>query len=197
MLTPHPTPPHPTHPTPPHPTPPHLAAALTATPPPLPSPPPKTSVGEVFPLAVRSQAIAVAAVLNYGSNFGVSLALPSVEAAVGLPATYLGFAAVGAVALLSIYYTVPETKGKTLEEIEVCVLWGGGCLGVGGGRGGPAVDLLHGSGGQGQDPRGDRGGPLGPRECGRLPSGLSARGSGVSPRSGPTRAFPAPPLPHV
>ncbi|KAI8470339.1 MAG: general substrate transporter [Monoraphidium minutum] len=101
-------------------------------------------VGEVFPLAVRSQAIAVAAVLNYGSNFAVSLALPSVQEAVGLPATYLGFAAIGAAALLSIYYTaegvlpatylgfaaigvaallsiyytVPETKGKTLEEIE-------------------------------------------------------------------------------
>ena len=54
---------------------------------------------------MRSQAIAVAAVLNYGSNFLVSLALPTVEASVGLPATYLGFAAIGAVALLSIYYT--------------------------------------------------------------------------------------------
>lgn len=93
-------------------------------------------VGEVFPLAVRSQAIALAAVMNYASNFGVSLALPSVEAAVGLPATYLGFAAVGAVALLSIYYTVPETKGKTLEEIEA--MWApagarqGGALKAGG-----------------------------------------------------------------
>ncbi|GBF98053.1 D-xylose-proton symporter-like chloroplastic [Raphidocelis subcapitata] len=81
-------------------------------------------VGEVFPLAVRSQAIALAAVLNYGSNFGVSLALPSVEAGIGLPATYLGFAAVGVVALASIYFTVPETKGKTLEEIEA--MWSSG-----------------------------------------------------------------------
>ena len=32
--------------------------------------------------------------------------------------TYLVFAAVGAVALLTIYLTVPETRGKTLEEIE-------------------------------------------------------------------------------
>jgi hypothetical protein len=34
---------------------------------------------------------------------------------------YLCFAAVGAVAVASIYATVPETKGKTLEEIEA--LW--------------------------------------------------------------------------
>jgi hypothetical protein len=59
----------------------------------------------VFPLAVRSQAIALAAVMNYASNFGVSLALPTVQEAVGLPATYLGFAGVGVVALLSIYLT--------------------------------------------------------------------------------------------
>jgi hypothetical protein len=32
--------------------------------------------------------------------------------------TYLVFAAVGAIALLTIYLTVPETRGKTLEEIE-------------------------------------------------------------------------------
>jgi len=85
---------------------------------------PSTRTQQVFPLTVRSQAIAMAAVLNYGSNFGVSLALPSVETAVGLPATYAGFASVAVLALLSIYFTVPETKGKTLEEIEA--MWGSG-----------------------------------------------------------------------
>jgi hypothetical protein len=37
--------------------------------------------------------------------------------ATGLGATYLIFAGIGVVALGSIYATVPETKGKTLEEI--------------------------------------------------------------------------------
>ena len=39
--------------------------------------------------------------------------------------TYLVFAAVGAVALVTIYLTVPETKGKTLEEIESMFASGG------------------------------------------------------------------------
>ena len=76
----------------------------------------------MFPLAVRSQAIAAAALVNYTGNFAVSLALPSLEAAVGLRATFAGFAVIGAAALASIYLTVPETKGRTLEEIEA--MWG-------------------------------------------------------------------------
>lgn len=48
--------------------------------------------------------------------------LPSLQDKAGLGATYFIFAAVGVGSLASIYATVPETKGKTLEEIEA--LWG-------------------------------------------------------------------------
>lgn len=75
-------------------------------------------VGELFPLAVRGQAIAVATFINFGSNFGVSLVLPSLQSAAGPSATYLLFAAIGCVAVANIYFNVPETKGKTLEQIE-------------------------------------------------------------------------------
>ena len=40
-------------------------------------------VGEVFPLKVRGQAIALATITNFASNFAVSLALPTVQQAVG------------------------------------------------------------------------------------------------------------------
>ena len=39
----------------------------------------------------------------------------------GLSTTYFTFTAIAVLALAYIYYTVPETKGKTLEEIEA--LW--------------------------------------------------------------------------
>ena len=39
--------------------------------------------------------------------------------------TYLVFAGIAVVALLTIYLTVPETKGKTLEEIESMFASGG------------------------------------------------------------------------
>lgn len=53
--------------------------------------------------------------------------------------TYFGFAAVGVIALATINAIVPETKGKTLEDIEK--LWtpdtAGGSGGGGGGGSGP------------------------------------------------------------
>lgn len=48
----------------------------------------------------------------------VSLVLPTVQDNFGAGATYLGFAVIGVAAVATIYAIVPETKGKTLEEIE-------------------------------------------------------------------------------
>jgi sugar porter (SP) family MFS transporter len=75
-------------------------------------------VSEVFPQEVRTTAVGLATITNFGANFGVSLVLPLLEEAAGQDGTYLVFAALGVVALASIALTVPETKGKTLEEIE-------------------------------------------------------------------------------
>ena len=79
-------------------------------------------VGEVFPLRVRSQAIAMATLTNFASNFVVSLVLPSLLEEFGPSAMYLVFASIGVVALVTINSIVPETKGRSLEEIEK--LWG-------------------------------------------------------------------------
>lgn len=78
-------------------------------------------VGEVFPLAVRSQAIALATFVNFSSNFLVSLVLPTLQETVGMQATYAVFSGIGVLAVLNIYYNVPETKNKSLEQIEA--LW--------------------------------------------------------------------------
>ena len=37
----------------------------------------------------------------------------------GMSGTYFSFAAIGTLAVLTIFLVVPETKGKTLEQIEV------------------------------------------------------------------------------
>lgn len=75
-------------------------------------------VGEVFPLEVRGQAAALATFVNFGTNFLVSLVLPVLQSGLGLGNTYFLFSILGVAAVLSIFTTVPETKGKTLEEIE-------------------------------------------------------------------------------
>jgi sugar porter (SP) family MFS transporter len=75
-------------------------------------------VGEIFPQRVRSAAVGAATLTNFGSNFLVSLYLPTIIDNLGQAGTYYLFSSMGVVALVSIYLTVVETKGKTLEEIE-------------------------------------------------------------------------------
>ena len=48
----------------------------------------------------------------------MSLVLPSVQDSIGAGYTYLVFAGLSVVAVATIYNIVPETKGKTLEQIE-------------------------------------------------------------------------------
>ena len=48
----------------------------------------------------------------------MSLLLPTARETVGSRGTYLAFASVGVFALVSMYFTVIETRGKTLEDIE-------------------------------------------------------------------------------
>lgn len=75
-------------------------------------------VSEVFPQDVRTAAVGVATITNFGANFGVSLLLPLLQEAAGQDGTYRVFAALGVLSLISIALTIPETKGKTLEQIE-------------------------------------------------------------------------------
>lgn len=75
-------------------------------------------VGELFPLEDRNQGVALCTFANFGSNFVVSLLFPILQDSIGLSLEYLMFASIGLLSLISIYYTVPETKGKSLEEIE-------------------------------------------------------------------------------
>lgn len=75
-------------------------------------------VGEVFPLNIRNQGVAVSTFVNFGMNYVMSLIFPVVVESIGLSNQYLLYGIVGLASVGSIYSVVPETKGKTLEEIE-------------------------------------------------------------------------------
>ncbi|KAG1668309.1 hypothetical protein FOA52_011206 [Chlamydomonas sp. UWO 241] len=79
--------------------------------------------GEIFPLGIRGPAIAASNACGFLSSIVVSLLLPSVQEAVGPSGTYIVCAVVSLLAVLIVHLLVPETKGKTLEEIEM--FWGG------------------------------------------------------------------------
>jgi sugar porter (SP) family MFS transporter len=75
-------------------------------------------IAEIFPLAVRGRGMSVAAVANWGSNFIVTLVFPPLVAAAGSAAAFLGFAILSVGAFVFTLQVVPETKGRSLEEIE-------------------------------------------------------------------------------
>ena len=75
-------------------------------------------IAEIYPNRIRSSAEGLAATFNWGSNLAVSLTFLTLLQAIGPARTFwlYGLMAVGA--WIFSYALVPETKGRTLEEIE-------------------------------------------------------------------------------
>ncbi|MEA2429365.1 MAG: hypothetical protein QOF37_2993 [Thermoleophilaceae bacterium] len=73
---------------------------------------------EVLPLNVRGTAMGVALFLHWGANFAVAQTFPIMLKAWGPGPVFLGYAAMGVLAFLFVKRLVPETKGRSLEEIE-------------------------------------------------------------------------------
>jgi MFS transporter, SP family, sugar:H+ symporter len=73
---------------------------------------------EVLPLSVRGTAMGVAICLHWAANFLVSQTFPIMLDAWGPGPVFLGYAAIGAGAFVFVRAVVPETKGRSLEEIE-------------------------------------------------------------------------------
>jgi MFS transporter, SP family, galactose:H+ symporter len=75
-------------------------------------------ISEIYPLRIRGTAMSVASIANWGSNFLVALTFPVLLATLGGAGSFWLFAALGIWAWFFVYFRVPETKGRTLEEIE-------------------------------------------------------------------------------
>jgi SP family galactose:H+ symporter-like MFS transporter len=75
-------------------------------------------ISEIYPLKVRGLAMSLATVANWGTNLLVALTFLSLIHAVGKAMTFWLYALTGIGAWLFIWFLVPETKGKSLEEIE-------------------------------------------------------------------------------
>ncbi len=75
-------------------------------------------ISEIFPLAVRGRGMSVASVANWGMNFVVTLVFPPLVAALGSASAFLVFAVLSVGAFIFTWAEVPETRGRSLEEIE-------------------------------------------------------------------------------
>ncbi|VVD04879.1 unnamed protein product [Leptidea sinapis] len=79
---------------------------------------PFTISGEIFPLEYRGLGGGIS-VLALSFNFFVAVkSFPVLTSAVGLSVTYLLYAIVVVACLAVIYFMLPETKDRTLQEIE-------------------------------------------------------------------------------
>lgn len=75
-------------------------------------------VGEIFPLTIRGRATGMASSFNWIGSFLVGLLFPIMTAS--LPQEFV-FAIFGVICLIGVgfvHFLVPETRGKSLEEIE-------------------------------------------------------------------------------
>jgi sugar porter (SP) family MFS transporter len=75
-------------------------------------------IAEIFPLGVRSAAMSVCTVANWGFNFLVSFTFLQLIDTAGTGGAFFLYAGLGVLALLFFAWKVPETKGRSLEEIE-------------------------------------------------------------------------------
>jgi MFS family permease len=73
---------------------------------------------ELFPNYIRGIAISFVGLINSGVSFIVQWIFPWELEAFGSDITFLIYGVFAAIGLVFIIRVVPETKGKTLEEIE-------------------------------------------------------------------------------
>ena len=77
-----------------------------------------TVINEIFPGRVRGRAVAVATAVNWGAAFLVSEFFITLVDAIGEAGTFALFAIFCVAGGVWVYHRVPETKGRSLEQIE-------------------------------------------------------------------------------
>ncbi|XP_042897178.1 solute carrier family 2, facilitated glucose transporter member 12 [Parasteatoda tepidariorum] len=75
-------------------------------------------LSEIFPGSVRGRAVSVATCINWASNIIVSLTFLDVLNAMGIGPVFVTYEIICFAAAIFIFFCVPETKNKSLEEIN-------------------------------------------------------------------------------
>jgi sugar porter (SP) family MFS transporter len=75
-------------------------------------------ISEIYPLQVRGLAMSVATLVNWVMNLLVALSFLTLVDRIGQSAVFWAYAALSALAFVFTWSYVPETKGKTLEQIQ-------------------------------------------------------------------------------
>lgn len=79
-------------------------------------------ISEIFPNRVRSQAVSVSVSALWIASFALTYTFPVINHVLGSSGTFLGYGAICMLGAAFVFSFVPETKEKTLEEIEAEVM---------------------------------------------------------------------------
>lgn len=74
---------------------------------------------EIFPLKLRAQGASIGVAVNRVMNAVVSMSFISIYKAITIGGSFFMFAGISVLAWGFFYFFLPETKGKSLEEMEV------------------------------------------------------------------------------
>ncbi|KAG5340309.1 hypothetical protein C0989_002203 [Termitomyces sp. Mn162] len=77
-----------------------------------------TLISEIFPLSTRTKGTAIGATSNWANTIVVAYSVPPMIKHIGF-GTYILFAVINVLSIIFMYLFVPETKGKTLEEMDL------------------------------------------------------------------------------
>lgn len=81
-------------------------------------------ISEIFPQRVRGAALSVAALVNFSSNIFMTLLQPTMLAVLSPSGVFGIYLLLSIVSLAFVKKYVPETRGKTLEEVEAMLAKG-------------------------------------------------------------------------
>jgi len=75
-------------------------------------------ISEIYPLKIRGRAMSLATMANWTFNFLVASTFLTLIETLGKSGVFLLYSGISIIGLILCYFFIPETKGKTLEEIE-------------------------------------------------------------------------------
>ena len=75
-------------------------------------------ISEIMPLKIRGLAMSICTMANFGFNFLIALTFPVLIEHIGEAYTFWIFGIVGIFSLWFTFHYIPETKGRSLEQIE-------------------------------------------------------------------------------
>jgi len=75
-------------------------------------------LSEIFPNRIRGAAMSLSAAVLWIGNFSLTFTFPSIKENLGWSHNFWLYAAICIAGFLFLYFKLPETKGKSLEQIE-------------------------------------------------------------------------------